>query len=198
MDIDSFLDLLQDPLKKRSELISMRENALAKNAIEYVHLAERVLDERFPNWRSSRTKRGGSKPTDAMFLGVTKRFPSEKEAYIWLIERFTQQYPQPFEKIDWQTRFVAKGTRSLYFAKSLKKLFHTSPDHAADQTKYHRLKNGWYAKLVLSEPQKIDLLTKFAIVARLRSGIDWDWDQRAQNSSHPSADELLRELGSAP
>ena len=198
MNIDRFLELLEDLLKKQTELVTMRENALAKNAIDHVHLAERVLDERFPNWRSSRTKKGGSKPTDTMFLGVTKHFPSEKEAYVWLMERFTQHYPQPFDKIDWQTRFVAKGVRSLYFSKSLKNLFHTSPDHASDPNKYHRLANGWYAKLVLSEPQKVDLLMKFSTVANLRMGRDWDWNERAKNFPQLSSDELLRELEDLP
>lgn len=198
MDIDRFLELLQDPQKKQSDLVAMRKNALAKNAIEHTHLAERALDERFPNWRSPRMRRGGSKPTDVIFLGTQKHFPSEKEAYIWLVERFTQHYPQPFEKIDWQTRFVAKGTRALYFAKSLKNLFHTAPDHAADPNKYHRLTNGWYAKLVLSEQQKVELLMKFATVANLRMGADWDWNDRAKNSPQLSADELLAELEKAP
>ena len=197
MDINRFLELLQDPLKNQSDLVAMRNNALKKNTIEYVHHAEKALDERFPNWRSIRTRRGGSKPTNVMFLGKTNHFPSEKDAYVWLMERFTQHYPQPFETIDWQTRFVAKGARALYFAKSLKNLFHTSPDHAADTNKYHRLTNGWYAKLILSEKQKVELLMKFAAVAKLRMGVDWDWNESAKNAPIISIDELLEELESA-
>lgn len=198
MDIDRFLQLLEDPKTKQSDLLVMRKNAIAKNAIEHVHLAERVLDERFPNWRALHTRRGGSKPTEVMFLGKIARFPNQKEAYVWLIEQFIQHYPQPFEEIDWQTRFIAKGTRALYFAKSLKKLFHTATghaaDHAADPTKYHRLANGWYAKLILSEKQKVELLTKLAIVAKLKMGTDWDWNERAKNAPQWSADELLASL----
>jgi hypothetical protein len=133
-----------------------------------------------------------------MFLGTTKHFPSEKEAYVWLMERFTQHCPKVFDEIDWQTRFVAIGTRSLYFAKSLKNLFRTSPDHASDPTKYKRLANGWYAKLVLSEKQKVDLLIKFSTVTSLRMGVDWDWNERAKNSPQLSAEELLREIEDAP
>ncbi|WP_206957038.1 hypothetical protein [Trinickia acidisoli] len=198
MDIGRFLKLLQDPQKKQADLVEMRNNALKKGAIEHVHLAERVLDERFPSWRSPRTRRGGSKPTNVMFLGKTKHFPSEKEAYVWLMEEFTQHYPQLFEKIDWQTRYVAKGPRALYFAKSLKQLFHSAPDHGIDPNKYHRLMNGWYAKLVLSERQKVELLMKFATVANLRMGADWDWDDRAKGAPQLSADELLAELENAP
>lgn len=194
MDIDRFLKLLQDPGKSQEDLVTMRENAIAKNAIEHVHLAEKVLDERFPGWRTIRSRRGGSKPTDVVFQGTRKHFDTEKDAYIWLMERFVQHYPKPFDDIDWETRFVAKGPRALYFAKSLKSLFRTSPDHATDPTKYHRLVNGWYAKLVLSEHQKVELLSKFAAVAGLRMGEDWDWNGRGADSPPPSSDDLLREL----
>ncbi len=197
MDIDRFLKLLQDHSKTQADLVSMRENALAKKVIEHVHLAEKVLDERFPNWKSVKMRRGGSKPTEVMFQGVTKHFPSEKEAYVWLMEHFIQHYPKPFEEIDWETRFVAKGVRTLYFARSLKNLFKTSPAHASDLNKYRRLANGWYAKLVLSEVQKVELLMKFATVASLRMGLDWDWNERAKNAPQLSADDLLRELETA-
>jgi hypothetical protein len=198
MDIDRFLELLKDPQKKQDDLLTMREHALAKNAIEHVHLAERVLDERFPNWRLPRTRRGGSGPTEVMFLGKTKYFSTQKEAYVWLMEQFTQHYPKPFETIDWQTLFVAKGRHTLYFARSLPNLFRTAPDHAADPNKYHRLANGWYAKLVLSEQQKVELLMKFASVANLRMGTDWDWNNKAKNSPQLSVDKLLAGLGKAP
>lgn len=194
MDINRFLMLLQDPAKEQKDLVTMRENALARNAIEYVHAAERVLDHRFPNWRIVRSRRGGSKPTDAMFLGKKIHFDSEKDAYIWLMERFTQHYPKPFHEINWETAFVAKGKRTLYFARSLSKLFRSTPDHVADANKYHRLANGWYAKLVLSESQKIDLLFKFSAVANLRFGIDWDWNDLGQKDVDIDIDKILREL----
>lgn len=61
-------------------------------------------------------------------------------------------------------------------------------DFAADTNNWCRLSNGWYAKLVLSEPQKISLLLKFAAVAKLRFGADWDWNSQGHD------DELLKEL----
>ena len=197
MNIDKFLQMLEDPSREKGDLLSMRENAIAKNAIEFIHISERVLDARFPEWRQPVMRRGGSKPTDAMFFGNVMHFDSEKDAYVWLMERFTQRYPKPFETIDWETRFVAKGTRTLYFAKSLKNLFKTSPDLASDPTKYHRLPNGWYAKLVLNEKQKVELLMKFAAVSQLAMGKDWDWNGRAAASPQLSVDDLLRELESA-
>lgn len=197
MDIDRFLTLLQDPVKTKADLMAMRENAIVKGSVEHANLAERVLDERYSTWRVVASRRGGSKPTEAMFKGVRHHFPSEKDAYVWLMERFTHHYRKPFEQIDWETAFVAKGVRTLYFAKSLKGLFKTSPDLAADKTKYLRLSNGWYAKLVLSEKQKVELLRKFATVAQLRMGVDWDWNRRAADCPEVSADDLLREMSDA-
>jgi len=197
MDIDRFLHMLEDPARGRAELISMRQNAIAKNAIQHVHLAERALDARFPDWRAPSTRKGGSKPTEAMFQGEVRHCSSEKEAYVWLMERFIQHYPKPFETIDWETKFVAVGARTLYFAKSLKALFKTSPDLASDPNKYCRLSNGWYAKLVLSEKQKVELLMKFGTVSGLLMGRHWDWNQRAAASPQLTAEELLREMESA-
>lgn len=194
MDIARFQEILDNPSLTQAELVTMRAHAIEKNAVEHIHLAGRVLDRRFPSWRTVRTRRGGSKPTEAMFMGSTRRFDTEKEAYVWLMERFTQYYPKPFAQIDWQTVFVAKGARTLYFAKSLKNLFRTSPEHAADPCKYHRLTNGWYAKLVLSEHQKIELLEKFAAVAGLRIGRDWDWNDRSKGTQFVDVDTLLDEL----
>jgi hypothetical protein len=197
MDIDRFRSYLQDSKKSQEDLMTMRENAITKNEIEHIRLAENVLDQRFPNWRTIKSRRGGSKPTDVMFSGKDLHFDSEKDAYIWLMERFTQHYPKLFAEINWETAFVAKGKRALYFAKSLENLFRTSPEHTADNNKYHCLTNGWYAKLVLSEVQKVDLLFKFATMANLRFGEDWDWNARGRNSPQISADELLRELENA-
>ena len=127
-------------------------------------------------------------------MGRGRAFATEKEAYVWLVERFIAHYPKPFDRINWETAFIAKGARTLYFARSLKNLFSTSPSLASDPTKYYRLLNGWYAKLVLSEKQKIELLKKFATVAGLRSGVDWDWAERAAVAPVLSADDMLREL----
>lgn len=194
MDIDRFRALLDDPAKSKQDLMTMRENALRANVIEHVRAAEHALDLRFPSWRTIRSRRGGSKPTDVEFLGKKEHFDSEKEAYVWLIERFLQHYPKPFVELNWETVFVAKGPRALFFAKSLRRLFGKKQHLAEDQNKYHRLTNGWYAKLVLSEPQKLGLLMKFATVAKLSFGADWDWDSRGKNSPHLSADDLFREL----
>jgi hypothetical protein len=195
MDIDRFLALLNDPEKSKQDLMTMRENAMRSNAIEHVHLAEKILDTRFPGRNSVRARRGGSTPTNVMFFGKQQHFSTAKDAYVWLIERFTQHYPKPFVDLDWETLFVAKGPRALFFAKSVRKLFGNNTHLAEDKNKYHHLTNGWYAKLVLSNKQKLELLMKFSTVASLRFGTDWDWNDLGKTHPHIDADELLRELG---
>jgi len=128
-----------------------------------------------------------------MFRGNRQHFDTAKDAYVWLIERFTQHYPKPFVELDWETVFVAKGPRALYFAKSLAKLFGAAAHLSEDKNKYTRLTNGWYAKLVLSNKQKLELLMKFSTVAGLRFGSDWDWDFLGQKHPQLNGDELLRE-----
>lgn len=194
MDIERFRVLLEDLSKTQEDLVTMRANALQINAISHVHAAEAALDVRFPSWRVVRSRRGGAKPTEAMFQGRHKHFDSEKDAYVWLIERFVQHYPQLFDAPDGNTLYVVKGSRAMYFAMSLRRLFGDKPLLAADPNKYHRLFNGWYAKLVLSEPQKLSLLSKFATVAGLKFGTDWDWNSLGKNSPDLDVEALLQEL----
>jgi hypothetical protein len=177
VDIERFRALLEDPSKTQEDLVTMRANALHINAIAHVHAAEAALDARFPSWRVVRNRRG-----------------SEKDAYVWLIERFVQHYPRLFDAPDGNTLYVAKGSRTMYFARSLRRLFGNKQHLAADPNKYHRLSNGWYAKLVLSDSQKLSILSKFATVAGLKFGTDWDWNSLGKNSPHLDADALLQEL----
>ena len=192
MDIERFHSMLNDTSKTQKDLVQMRENALSKNAIEHVHLAERVLDDRFPSWRSVRSRRGGATPTVAMFLGETRYFGSQKEAYVWLMGHFIRHYPEPFKTINRETYFVAKGEKSFYFHRSLDRLFDGDEEKISDPNKYHRFPNGWYAKLVLSEEQKQYLLHKFALVAHLQMGVDWDWNECWKHL--PSIDEMLSQM----
>ncbi len=195
MDIHRFHALLEDPARNQTDLITMRQNALHINAVEHVHAAECALDARFPNWRNPRGRRGGSHPTRVEYLGRKEYCESEKEAYIWLIERFVQHYPKPFVELDWETVFVAKGPRAMYFARSLRRLFGEKHQHlAADHNKYCQLSNGWFAKLVLSESQKLGLLRKFAELAGLRFGTDWDWNSLGKNPLYNDTDEIFRGL----
>lgn len=197
MDIERFQAQLDSPRHSQADLVTMRENVLRRNANGHRHAAEVTLDRRFPGWRTVKSRRGGAKATHVEFQGRKEHFDSEKDAYVWLLERFIQHYPKPFVELDRETLYLAKGQRKLYFAKSLQRLFGEDGQHlAADPNMWCRLSNGWYAKLVLSELQKVALLTKFSTLARLRFGADWDWNGEGGALPQQSADELLQELQS--
>lgn len=160
----------------------MRENALRKNALDYIHLAEAALDDRFPSWRSKKTKCGGGKsPTDVMFKGETRHFDSQKDAYIWLIGKFILQYPDPFQRICSETYLIAKGERAFYFHRSIEKLFPREEGRIPGNNKFHLFSNGWYGKLVLSEKQKLQILYGYGLAAHLSPGIDWNWNNQIQS-----------------
>ena len=55
---------------------------------------------------------------------------------------------------------------------------------------------GWYAKFVLGENQKVELLMRFATVAQFAMGKDWDWNERAATSPQRSTADLLGDLES--
>lgn len=196
MNRERYQELLDNPGRTQAELVTMRENALRMNDLGCMHMAESALNHRFPNWRSPASRRGGPKPTDVEFLGRREQFHSEKDAYVWLLERLIQRYPQPFSQPGPETLFLAKGGHgALYFAKSLRGLFgEQHQDLAADPNKWCRLSNGWYAKLVLSEQQKLRLLNAYATLAGLQFGVDWDWNSRGRAKPQVTADDLLREL----
>ena len=132
---------------------------------------------------------GGPTPTTVVFGGVRHEFPSAKEAYVWLIERFVKTYPKLFIDLNWQTAFVAKGKKRNYFGRSPAKMFHGSPHLAEDSNNYARLLNGWYVNLNLSNAQKRYILFRFAHVANLKHGEDWQWKVSGEPEP-PSLSEL--------
>lgn len=194
MEFEKFREMVETPSRSKDELLSIRANALSKDAFSHILVVEQVLEQRFPGWRNGPSSRGGAKLTVAMFQGEQREFPSQKDAYLWLIERFIARNPKPFVDLDWQTLLIAKGPRILYFAKSLRVLFRQNPDLAKDKNKHSRLSNGWYAQLILNEDQKVEILERIASVSNLRMGVDWDWNGRGLAPGRVDVDDLLRDL----
>lgn len=198
MELAKFQALLERPNYGEAQLRAMLENALERGRLAHVHAAEAALDRRFPGWRKPASRKGGAQPTRVEFRGQVREVDSQKDAYIWLVERFIAAYPTPFTELNWETAFIAAGPRSLYFARSKERLFgNKGAEMAADPTKWHRLTNGWYAKLVLSERQKLHILRKLASLAKLEEGADWRWSAEGRAAPSEPGDELLRELGSS-
>jgi len=183
---------LRAPDKSQEELENMLNNAKKYGSREHAAVALDILNERFPNWNNPRTRKGGATPTTVTFKGVKREFPTAKDAYVWLIEEFITAYPEPFENVDFETYFIAKGKahKCLYFARSPERLFYTTPDLANNPSNHYRLSNGWYANVVLNNEQKRNNLMRFAAVAKL-SLDDWSWKVSGQDQSSYSLDGLL-------
>lgn len=197
MDFERFEAQLERADHTKADLLTMRENAKRKNEARYVHAAEAALDRRFPDWRKPASRSGGAQPTTVEFKGRCEDFPSQKEAFIWLLERFIHYYPDPFTKPGRETVRIAKGPRSLYFARSPQRLFSKGHEHlAANHSAWHLLSNGWYVKLVLNEPTKFEKLQEYASLASLRLGVDWDWRVEGRPAIRVvvDTDELLRQF----
>ena len=174
MDIEKFTQLVNDPTRSKANLQQMMKNALQKGKHEYAAITKEVLDTRFPGWNEVKT--GGATPTRVSFRSTEKIFPTAKNAYIWLIERFITVKPELFADVNWETEFFAKGKKRNYFGRSPKKMFRSSPHLADDPNNYKKLPNNWYVNLNLSNAQKFEILCKFAAITKLRYKEDWQWE----------------------
>src|SRR5713226_1639261 len=180
MDIERIRKVISNPKCTRPELEQMLKSALAGNEREIAYEIRDILDERFPVPGRS----PGATETVARFRTNTKRFPTAKGAYIWIVERFVGARPDVFTDIKWETtgyvavghRRSAEGAIRNYFARSPGALFRGSTHLADDQNNYARLPNGWYANTNLSNAQKFDILCRFGWVVGLKGGVDWDWE----------------------
>ena len=153
----------------------MLRNAIAKNNHEFAVIAKDKLDLRFPGWNRLSSKQGGAKPTLVRFRESEHEFPSSKEAYTWLVSRMIEAYPRIFTNINWETEYVSKGTRRLYFSENLTKMFYGSPHLADNPNNFNLLPNGWYANMDLDNDRKFAVLCKVAAVAKLEFEKDWYW-----------------------
>lgn len=190
MDKERFLETARRGSTTLDDLLSMRRNAIVRNHIEYVNLAERVLDERFPTWRKVISKPGGKTPTDVRFLDKKASFDTAKDAYVWMVERFIQHRPALFDHPDADTRFVAMGPGTRYFARSRAKLFEANPELEENPGMSCQLSNGWFAKLNLSNKQKLDVLGRIGSVCQLREETDWSFHTSRGQGTNPFEDPL--------
>lgn len=154
----------------------MLENALKKDAREYAAIAKLELDRRYPGWNVAKSRRGGAKPTVARFIEKEQQFLTSKDAYLWLIERFIASKPSVFDDPSKDIIYLALGKKRNYFGRNLKKMFHSTPKLAENHSNYARLTNGWYANINLNNPQKFDILMRFAALAGMEYPTQWDWE----------------------
>jgi hypothetical protein len=154
-------------------LLTMRANAQAKGANEFVRAAEAELNQRFPGWNRVRTR---STPTKVRFDQDEQLFDTAKEAYLWLVEKFAAARPSTFQKVDWSTQFVVEGTKRRYFARNPKGLFPAAPQRAEDASLYEKLSNGWFAITNLNNDEKFAILCRLAAVGKMEFERHWYWE----------------------
>jgi len=177
MDLETFRRQVLDPRRTEDELKRLRVNAIEERDSECARVAEDELSRRFPFWRRIKRKAAvRSKLTTARFNDEEHEFPSSKDAYVWLLERFITAKPALFFTPNWETDFVALGRARNYFDRDPRGMFHQSPHLGDDENNYRRLSNGWYANVNLSNDRKFDVLARFAAVAKLQWESEWYWE----------------------
>lgn len=174
MDLDKFRKSVFDPARSCADLKTMFENARARNAPEYVAVAREALDRRCPGWDSVSHRRAGANPTIATYLSDKKRFPTTKEAFVWLVERFLGQAPDILSGPSAMAAKLVTGSKRRYFARHAKELFPGSPHLADDRNNFEQLSNGWLLIVNLSNAQKFEILSRLAALTKLEFPRDWN------------------------
>ena len=198
MNPDKFREHVDAPKRTREDLEQMRDNARNKGEGELARIAEIALAERFPSRGRARQREGRGTPATARFRKEQEWFPSSKEAYVWLMQKFIQDRPDILEGEDWQRAFIAKGRAVNYFAKDVESLFRRSPHLAKDSNKYAWLGGGWYADVNLNNVQKFDALCRFGAAAEYEFKKDWDWGEDGLKTEEGPVCGLRAALSLAP
>lgn len=154
-------------VRTRGELENMKANALLKGNADLAHIAEEILQERFP----IKTGGHGSTPTTALFRGQRRQFDSGKRAYLWLIQEFRLYRPKILDEYEaLNTR--AKSVGRLY-ARTPESLFATGSPHAGNPAFYEKVAEGLYAYTNLNHEAKFKGLVQLGHLANLEFPRDW-------------------------
>lgn len=117
-----------------------------------------------------------SERTKAMFRGQDHEFPTQKEAYTFLIDHFLRASPDVLDSAFNRKLASKKSLRRDHFARSPKELFPQAVHLAADDNMFAAVSGGWFANLNLAKREKRNNLHMLAHLARLEYGKDWSWD----------------------
>jgi len=172
MDIQEFERRARDPRRTRAELENMRANAAAKGAVEYAHIADEVLRERFPIKAKSG---GGPTPTTATFQGRGEHFDSGKEAYLWLVEQLCHYKPDALEAYVALNRRGRAHVKGVRFSREADELFPRGSSRRGNPAYYAKLSNGWYADTNPSHKDKFAALMQLSHVCGLEYERAWDF-----------------------
>jgi len=182
--------------KNRGELEELAKNALARSRSDLAELARELADELFPVKISKRT---GPTPSTVIFKGLTERFDTGKEGYVWLVDQFGLNQPSIYEEYqDFHSRRKSGGSR---IARRPQDLYPEGSKRAATSSNFSKIVGGWYVDTNLNHEGKFSLLLQLNYLARLEFQTDWDF--QIQGSTEELADrqravvrarEILQEL----
>jgi hypothetical protein len=124
-------------------------------------------------------------PTTVTFRGDKKTFPTEKDAYIWLVKNFFDAYPELL-----QDNSISRGREVNYFASSPKELSPTIAEQAQNYEHIILLSGRCFANVKLDNEQKLENLRKIAKRAGLVEGRDWSWHNDSPKAPPPSSHDI--------
>ena len=180
----------------RGELEQLAQNALARSRPDFAERARELSDELFPVKVSKRT---GPTPSTVIFKGLTERFDTGKEGYVWLIGQFGLNQSSIYQEYqDLHSRHKSGGSR---IARKPQDLFPEGSKRAETASNYARIVGGWYVDTNLNHEGKFALLLQLSYLAHLEFQTDWDF--QIQGSTEELAErqravirgrEILQEL----
>lgn len=175
----------------KGSLLDMRTNCIAKKNVEAIDIVEDELDTRFPNWETTdvaRLRGGGTVSTIGRFRSNTQKFPSQIEAYIWLVNQFAGSNENIFkshgETGDSYLRLLF-GNReggAMHFAPMEHLLDKKVGNVTGNDSRPVQLECGWWANTILSGTQKIRLLERLSQHCGIKSD-EWSWAPETKSTS---------------
>jgi hypothetical protein len=123
-----------------------------------------------------------STPTTAMFRRNTVGFGSQREGYLWLLNRFAACVRNPRELL---SNYAGSGQVRHYFGESPEDLFKASLVEKSGT--FSMLACGWFANTNLSNLEKHKILRWIAQDLGLEERGDWSWsvERRAISYGRP-------------
>jgi hypothetical protein len=115
----------------------------------------------------------GMKQIRVSFRGYVLDFPTAKEAYVWLIDKFLAANPGLLDHLQ-NTKLT--GWSRKYFARCRNDLFPASPHLAEDRNLSEPVSGGWFANVNMDNRRKRTVLHRLAVLGGFKYGVDWTWD----------------------
>ncbi len=200
MDMARFESIVCDPRRTRADIETMRRHALDKGEIECAAIASEVLNAKF----STATKRGGgATPTTARFLDETREFGSGKDAYLWLVAKFSAHRSDALDLYTDLHQRAGSRSKGCRFARNPLDLFPLDSKRRGDPTHYANLGLGWFADTNLNHDDKFASLIQLSFGCKIEYAEHWEFrvmgatdklrdHQEATLRAYELLDELLR------